>query len=435
MRVLITLTPDTSHLNPLLPMAWALQGAGHEVRFATHPDLAEEITAAGLSSVTLSGAEDLPPMTAVSDFIIGDEERERLTDALALDPADRAPWDFFSYYLIASMRVFFSPGADPARPQPLVDDLVGFVRHWRPDVVLWDSIWLPGAVAARACGATSVRFLWGPDYCGWTHERFLERGPVLAPGIENPMEASIRPLALRHGLDVDEALLMGDATLDPVPDEVGLETKQRVIDMRQLPSTGAGTVPEWLRTEPEKPRIAFSLGAAQRKYQGDDEGMISTMLEAFAGMDDVEVIATLNEDQLAGQRVPDNVRTFDYLPLTHLLSTCSMLIHHGGGGSFAAATALGVPQVVLAVDPEAGAYANRVTEHGAGLYLDPGSLSAAEIRTRLRQVLSEASFQEGAAALYADWQKLPSPNDVVRTLEELADERGRDHTSEQEGAR
>lgn len=423
MRVLISPASDRSHLNPVLPMAWALQGAGHEVRVAAHPDLAQDITEAGLVGVSLDGADELPPMTSVSDHIIGDDERERLTAALGLAPGESHPWEFFAYYLIASMRIFCPPGADPARPQPLVDDLVGFARHWRPDVVIWDPIWLPGAVAARACGAASVRFMWGPDYVGWTCERFEARRPFLPGGVENPMEACMRPLASRHGVEMDQALLLGDATVDPIPHEVRVDTGQRVIDVRQLPSTGAGIVPEWLRTEPEKPRIAFTLGASQRKYQGDDADMIGVMLEAFAGMDDVEVVATLNADQLAGQRVPPNVRTFDYIPLGRLLSTCSALIHHGGGGSYAAATATEVPQVVLEVDPEAWAYGRKVTEPGAGLYLRPKEMSAEEVRAQLRRVLDEPSFAKGAAALADDWRSIPSPNDVTRVLEELAKSR------------
>ncbi|MDS1270794.1 DUF1205 domain-containing protein [Lipingzhangella sp. LS1_29] len=420
MRVLITLPPDTSHLNPVLPLAWALRGAGHEVRVASHSALTDEIVAAGLSAVSLRGAEALPPIESVADFIAGDEEREELTNALALDPADRAPWDFFSYYLIAALRIFHPPDFDPDHAHPMADDLMEFVQHWRPDVVVWDPIWLSGGIAARACGAASVRLMWGPDYCGWTYERFDERRAVLPPGVTNPMEACARPLAERYGLEMDETMLLGHVTIDPIPAEVRLSTRQRTVAMRQLPSTGGGgVVPPWLRTEPDRPRIAFSLGAAQRKYEQDDASMIATMLDAFAGMD-VEVVATLNADQLAGQQVPKNVHTVDYIPLDHLLPTCSMIIHHGGGGTYTVGAALQVPQVVLAVDPESGPYARRITGVGAGLYVDPAVLSVAEIRSRLQQVLTESSFREGAAALHADWQAEPSPNEVVRTLEQLA---------------
>jgi len=34
MRVLVTTQPGSGHLNPLVPLAWALRDAGHEVKVA-----------------------------------------------------------------------------------------------------------------------------------------------------------------------------------------------------------------------------------------------------------------------------------------------------------------------------------------------------------------------------------------------------------------
>ncbi|WP_445330439.1 glycosyltransferase [Streptomyces sp. A475] len=143
------------------------------------------------------------------------------------------------------------------------------------------------------------------------------------------------------------------------------------------------------------------------------------MLETVGGLD-AEVVATLNEAQLAGQHVPDNVRTVDYLPLNQLLPSCSAIIHHGGGGTLAAAVAHQVPQLVLRDEGVEGpAYARYLTDRSAGLTLDHKEQSPQEMRARIQRVLQEPRFRAGADTLHADWLATPSPHDVVPVLEGL----------------
>ncbi|MGH3625709.1 MAG: hypothetical protein ACRDQ5_28710, partial [Sciscionella sp.] len=59
MRVLLTIPPAVAHLFPVIPIAWALQGAGHQVCVASHPNTAESITAAGLIAVPVGVDVDL----------------------------------------------------------------------------------------------------------------------------------------------------------------------------------------------------------------------------------------------------------------------------------------------------------------------------------------------------------------------------------------
>nr|WP_181726596.1 hypothetical protein [Micromonospora provocatoris] len=42
-----------SHFYSLVPLGWALQAAGHEVRVASHPSMAATISTAGLAAVPL----------------------------------------------------------------------------------------------------------------------------------------------------------------------------------------------------------------------------------------------------------------------------------------------------------------------------------------------------------------------------------------------
>ncbi len=51
MRILLTTYPEKPIFQPMVPLAWALRAAGHEVRVASQPFFADTITQAGLTAV------------------------------------------------------------------------------------------------------------------------------------------------------------------------------------------------------------------------------------------------------------------------------------------------------------------------------------------------------------------------------------------------
>lgn len=60
MRVLMTVWPAAAHLYPVVPLAWALHSAGHEVVVASHPNMAATIASVGLTSIPLGDAQSMP---------------------------------------------------------------------------------------------------------------------------------------------------------------------------------------------------------------------------------------------------------------------------------------------------------------------------------------------------------------------------------------
>jgi hypothetical protein len=48
-----------------------------------------------------------------------------------------------------------------ALARAMIEDTVRLAREWVADVVVWDSITFAGGIAARVCGAVSVRHTWG----------------------------------------------------------------------------------------------------------------------------------------------------------------------------------------------------------------------------------------------------------------------------------
>ncbi|WP_093262975.1 nucleotide disphospho-sugar-binding domain-containing protein [Thermostaphylospora chromogena] len=451
MRVMVTGFPQPTHFYPLVPYAQALQNAGHEVCVACPGGVEDLITAAGLTAVTTGKAQEVSVDTWAAMEAPDLNEMDRYADGLGFhDPADRDHWEVFYQYFLFAVRFYI-----PRTPRKDIEELVDFARVWKPDLVLWES-WFPaGAVVARACGAAHARVVIGPDYGMWTAEQFAaRRSRAEALSLENPYPPTVARLADHYGIEVDDELLNGQRTIDPLMPELRLVDGASDIPVRWIPYNGGMPKPAWLYGRPERPRVAFTVGVSTRAF---DRGEWRTpkVFEAVADLD-VEVVATLNSDQLVGiDKIPDNVRTVDYVPLTQLLPTCSAVISHGSSGTLWSSVAANLPQIIADTDQHhrldledaeqkttaaraaAGDTEDRVTERapdswlsskfivdrGAGLRLDHRTQSVEEIRELITKVLEDPAYREGAAALYEDWRSRPSPADIVPELEKLAAER------------
>lgn len=416
MKVLFTAIPSISHLYPIIPLAGALRGAGHEVCVASHPDMVDTITAAGLTAVPVGEKEFLTSVVVGSDGL-----HARISDALAASPlgdGGRPP----RKYMLSAFSLYYPSGTPDDGHRSMVDDLVRFALSWRPDLVIWDPLCLPSPIAARACGAAHARLLWGVDDFAWTRARLVqELARRDADPSEDVMVELMRPTLDRYGYEFDEEMLVGQWTIDPMPARMRLPLDLRYVGMRSVPFNGAAALPDWLQRPPERPRVCLTLGVSMRKFFSQDSDIpVSSLFDMVADLD-IELVATLNETQLPPTgSVPDNVRLVDYIPLTLLLPSCSAVIHHGGGGTFATAVASKVPQLVC---PEEGAdfddIASHVVERGAGLMVERGSFSGDAVRKQLVRILDEPSFAAGAAGMYEDMLAAPSPNDLVPVLERL----------------
>ncbi|GIJ22949.1 nucleotide disphospho-sugar-binding domain-containing protein [Micromonospora lutea] len=465
MRVLFAIDPSIAHLYPMVPTAWALQSAGHEVRLASPAAFSDQIAATGLTPVPLG---DAAWAARISDDPLepkGHLEAERYAEVLGLGPEEREYWYLFFQYLL-------TPTADYLRPdRPEAAALIDFARAWRPDLVIWDLTQAAGAIAARVSGAAHARLVFAYDPASWSLDRLAAgRDALVAAGLdENPLATLVRPLADRYGVELDDELLVGQWTLDTAPPGLELPTRTRKVPLRYVPYNGAAPVPDWLREPAERPRICLTLGESYRRFIRGDWNRTPMLLEALADLD-VDVVATLNDVQLDGRIPPPNVRTLDYLPLNLILPTCAAVIHHGGLGTFQAAVAARVPQLVCdtresimlrmeedvseesteetgiyrsgveygvreldareqrpavrwvmpAKKLEATPVANYVVSRGAGVRLDHQTQSVTELREAIRTVLDDASYRRGAEAIYDVWRAMPSPNDVVPVLESLA---------------
>lgn len=460
-RILVAAYPSRSHFLPLVPLAWAFQSAGHEVRVASHFTFADDIAAAGLTPVPLGGQESFEARNRDGAYGPKDAaETLRYAGILGVDGAERERWIEFYQYALVAIGDYVRPG------QPDVEELISFAREWRPHLVLWEPLFACAPVAARVSGAAHARLLLGSDSAGWALDLLAaRRADLVAAGLrDNPLADLIAPLADEHGVTVDNDLLLGRWTIEMTPADYGPPTSLSPIRMRYVPYSGAEAVPSWLREPPRRPRVVLSLGDSTRRFIPGDWDRTPRILQAVADLD-IEVVATLNALQMRDlDRVPDNVRPVEWVPLTQVLPTCSAIIHHGGAGTFAAARAYRVPQLVCdsgesllirqddgdpgdagtglyqlgrefgvrektktgaprwlipAKNTQADLVTRYLTRHNAGGALDYHGLTIPEIGKRIIQVVSDPAYQSGADSSYESWLTIPRPSEVASLFESL----------------
>lgn len=404
MRVLFTVPPSRSHLYPMVPLGWALQAAGHQVRIATMPMLADSVTAAGLAAVLVGPAEaNLNAMSTGGSLTAWHRQVRWPTDWPArlpeLDPAQQ--------------EILDALGTKSARVSSLMtEDVLAFAKAWRPDLVVYDAVSFSGKVAADALGVPAVCHLWGQ---AGVHRNDL----TAADARPHPDFAA---LMSRFGLPARPDPV---AWIDPCAPSLRVPVPLERISMRYVPYNGPGALPDWLTEIPRRPRVCVTWGLTSPSLHGPLlPEVIRGMIEKIVTGDvEVVVAASVAKDRLGP--LPGGTRCVPLLPLQLLLPTCQAIIHQGGAGTTMTAAALGVPQLIVAMRPEHMTTGGQLAAAGAGVYRVHNELpntahSAALLAGDTSRLLSVPSYREAAIRLSADIQAQLSPAAVATELERLA---------------
>ncbi|WBB78685.1 activator-dependent family glycosyltransferase [Micromonospora sp. WMMD882] len=419
MRVLFLAGINKSHLYAMTPLAWALQIAGHQVRVASQPDLADDVARTGFTPAPvgreLRMAEKLGPAAPTSAADRSGGWVKPVDGSFPEDPHG---------HLESIVSGFFPMVC----PEPMFDDLIAYAQDWKPDLIIWNTLALAGGVAARISGAAHARLLFGADGLGQIRSAFHARraGLPVDELPEDPLAGWLGPILRRHGHDFDEEVALGQWTIDPMPSWVfHPRTNAHYVPLRHVPYNGPARIPDWMREPPSRPRVCLTLGVSHRESHGV-EASPADLMEAVADLD-AEIVATLDSRQTATlDHVPDNVRVVDFVPMNALLPSCAAIVHHGGTQTFAAALENAVPQLLV---PSAYwtekwwgpvAEGNGLERRGAGIYVADSDWFAPEmLREALTRVLKDPSFKENAVRLRAERQAVPTANELVPTLERL----------------
>jgi len=389
MRVLMTTWGLRSHFYSLVPLGWALQAAGHEVRVASHPSLVGEISRAGLAAVPLGEDLDFAAVFAGEIGPVGQLTGDSGQPDSRMEPAITANGGVVRF------------------ARALLGDLIAFGQTYRPDLLVWEPFNLAGPVAAAVLGVPGVLQLWGPDS---------------AITLRMDPEQVITPLAREFHLGASEVSLTGQLVLDPVPPPMQVRLSAPAQALRYVPYNGTTIVPQWLRGHaPSRPRVCItggtSMGGARPRTSMD----LAAVTWAVAGLD-VEVVVVAEPAQLADLgRLPGNVRMADApLALRLVLPSCAVLVQHGGAGTTMTGLACGVPQLILPHVSDEHFNGERLAVTGAGTWLDGQSADRGAIRDVVAELAGDGHWRQSAATMAERIRAMPPPAAVVPALASLA---------------
>ncbi|MFC8520971.1 nucleotide disphospho-sugar-binding domain-containing protein [Streptomyces sp. NPDC057257] len=390
MRVLIVgLVP--THVMTMVPLAWALRAAGHEVLVSAPAPVVERAAGAGVS-----GAAVNPP-----------PGRKLGRSAPPSGPAATGQAGAGPDWALMEERW-------RQRVDGVLDEHLATARAWRPDLVLCDPIEFSGLIVAAALGVPAVVHRWGPDEVG---SRTVPRAV-----------AALAETAARHGVPdgpVHPALI-----LDPCPPSLQCADAAPAQPVRYVPFNGAGPLPSWVkRLGPAARRVCVSFGSDSPLLTAP--GVWDDLMHGLTSVPDLEAIVTAAPGD--GVTVPPGVLTPGPVPLDLFLGSCTALMHHGGAGTALTGLAFGLPQLVplpSEPNPTWTVVGRRLTERGAGLMPDLHGRGAPEppaggydpkaVRTALEELLTTSSYGETAQELAQEIREQPTPTALVPLLTELA---------------
>ncbi|KZB88344.1 nucleotide disphospho-sugar-binding domain-containing protein [Amycolatopsis regifaucium] len=424
MRVLFTVSGWRSHYFPMVPLGWALQAAGHEVRVVCAASETPHVAAAGLVPVPiLSGTEQLVHARWVNavqarrgkwPYPTPPPHPETGAEVRDLDEID----------LTAVTARLRSAGVAAAKRS--ADNVVAFARSWRPGLVVHDPISFEGPLVGRVLDVPSINHLWGP--VGPEEMVLAFAGLDETAGIHDLVQFDDeyvlnRPLTdalARYGLP-DTAPEPG-YVLDPCPvsTEPGLVSAVR-LPIRYLPYNGPGELPDWL-PEPDRgrPRICVIWGNSSRQIFGDRALAVPAVVRALTDTAAEVVVAANAADLRDLGPLPPNVRPLENVPLHLVLPRCDLVVHHGGAGSAMTSLAGGVPQLVISHGFDQHVIARRIEAAGAGRSIAGHVANENDIRKASLEILADPAYLRNTARVCRELRERPAPSEVVGVLEELA---------------
>ncbi len=388
MKVLATCLPGHGHFNPMLPLAKALAGAGHEVAFATAGDFCPRVVQAGFTA--------FPAGLSLERQMA--EARGRFPDQDAMKGALR--FESFVPRMLAGV-------AAPAR----AEDLVPLVRQWKPDVLVHDETEFAGPVAAAVAGIPHADHSVG----------------ILRPlAMARLAGTTLAPLCERYGVDAARLGPFGGLFtylyLDVAPPTLQTPEISRIATAHQVQNTEVdeGTdgqrLPPWVSELTDAPVVYVSLGTV---FNGQARDVFMAVLEALRD-EKVNVIVTVGNDNDPADfgPQPDHIHVERFIPQSRLLPYCEVVVNQGGT-AILPMLAQGLPMLLLPQGANQFHNAAACVAAGVGRQLLPGEVTAEAVRTEVRALLDEPALAEQADLVRQEIAAMPGPDRGVELIEQL----------------
>lgn len=410
MKVLLSATPVSGHLNPVLNIGNILKEAGFDVLVMTAHTLRSRVEAAGLNFTATSTADDRDWIDIDATF------PERATHAPGFD---QLLFDC-KHGFLDSMPGQFS-------------GLMAVLEHFPADAIITDSTYtgiLPFLLGARAARPAIVAI--SPVPLFYRRDDGAPNGPGLPPAVS--AEQTAQYAALAEG--AHQALfgpaweyanaLLGSLGARPLPmiwpdvtvvlaDAFLVPTIPSFEYPRQdLPATirFVGALPHAEQPLPPELKAVIESGkklvlVTQGTVSNTDlSQLVEPALAALAHREDVMVLATTGgrDTSVITVRIPANASVSRWLPLDQVLPHACAMITNCGYGTVNSALAYGVPIVGAGLSEDKPEVAARIAWSGVGIDLKTDRPTVEQLRDAANALLDEPRFYQRAQEIAREYR-------------------------------
>lgn len=417
MRVLFTVSNWTGDYFCMIPLGWALQAAGHDVRVVCPGQQTDAIRTAGLVPVPVLRGLDTTFMLRFGLLMKTIEGRRTLPDLpLPLNPLDGRPLHRLEDFDVESAAGRLRTGFREALVHNN-DATVEFARAWQPALVVHDMMASEGALAARLLKVPAVYH--SPGLFGTVDDE-IDLGP------EDPSNAF-----LRYGLPAWSRRQIA-VVVDPSPDAAAAPCGDgERVPVRHVPYNGAGTLTaaalealEEMAPPPRRPRVCLLWGHSASGAFGLEVPALRQAVDAVLA-EGADLTLTAGPDQVAALgTLPAGVTVHRDFPLHLLLGSADAIIHHGSVNPFMAAALAGLPQLSLPLTDDQIVMGERFAATGASRNLPALVATPEDVRAAVGELLGDAERKTAAERLRAEQLTRRPPSGLVESLERLTSTAG-----------
>lgn len=416
MKILFTTQPGVGHLTPMVPVAQALQAAGHEVRVACAESFMPRVERAGLTAVA-----------AGFDWSESEPERD-FPEVADMSPHER--------------ELFFTDMFVDTSANYMTHDLLQLSQTWAPDIIVRDAFEYGGCIAAELLGIPHVAIdmeLYIPNHI-----------------VKESMEPPLAYLRSAYGLPAHPALdmLARHLYLSYIPPsyqfpDYHLPATAHVLRPTFLEAKGDEQLPTWVASLADQPTVYASMGTSFNNVPT----IFRTIIDGLKD-EPLNLIITVGSTQDPTQfgPLPNNVYIEQFIPQAALMPYCDLAITNGGIGTSLIALNHGLPLLIIPLGGHLHLHGlrcrdlglgqmlkfkgalgdegnqlpvhteqNHIKRQAAALQQDPTpELSPETVRQAVYRLLNEPEPRQAAQRIQQELATLPGTDEAVRLIEQLA---------------
>jgi UDP:flavonoid glycosyltransferase YjiC (YdhE family) len=388
MRVLFITNPGVGHFHPLVPIAQALEAAGHLVAFAALPSFALSVEASGFRFFPIGPTASEVRATAEMKEIAG-----------TTDPVARRE--------LMRRRVLLE-----IVPRLTLPDLLSWCESWAPDLIVDENYEFAGRIAGERLDIPYATLKVGDVYPYATRHTLVPAMDRLRTSVGLPPDSDgAMQFRYLYLVNEPESFQIERENLPPT----AFRCRRVVFDR-----SGEEQLPKWVHDLPPRPTVFATAGTAVNRTPG----LLETFAAALAD-EPINAILTIGRDRDPAEfgLLSDNVRIERYIPQSLVLPVCDLVLSHCGSGTMYAALDHGLPMVNVPIGMDQLENASRCATLGLGVTVQSSGLSVDAVRAAVREILGDPSYRERAECMQRDMHGLPGPAEVVALLEGLAVEK------------